>query len=388
MPEGLKFEQIYNRLPYPLDTPPFHIRYGPYAVSEGLQAGYRGQRGMGLVTAYAEGLEAGFEALHNQVFQQTTPEHPIQVAIFHLPDYLFGGLNTPRTLPSSTGPRILLSNRSYETSAAARADRARTEATHEVCHVFQIERRPPLDDPKRNLWEWITEAMAVFSEQFVHRGGAESFFYCQEWLDSPEVPLDLQRYPSSMFVRWYARRFGADCVGRIWEEAGLADTPLEMIEKVAGFPLDDLFTDYAWDAYFLCDSASYCFFPDIHFLWGFREIRERFVLPADTGKQFEGMIDHLAAGYFEIRANAGVSAVECSLECGTPNPILRAQIATVKHNLHRGASAELTPVCQGKWSARLSPATNDEIDHFVVVVSNGSRDRDKIPITLTVTAIP
>jgi hypothetical protein len=387
MPEGLSFDEIYHTLPNRLETAHFDIRYGPYEVVGSRQSGYRGFRGMSLVTAYADGLEAGFSSLQKNVFTQTTPIHPIQVAICHLQDYIGGRRNEPITIPAAKGPRILLSNRSCEISLSARLDRARCEATHEVCHVFQLQSRQPSNDVKRGSWAWINEATAVFSEQFVHKGGAESSFYCQEWLDSPEVPLDYQSYSSSMFVRWYAGRFGIDQVGKVWEHAHPKETPLDVIERLSARHINEIFTEYARDAYFLCDSNSKCFFPDIQALWGFREIRKKWFLPADSGESFKGQVNHLAAGYFEVRAHAGVSKVRCTLEFESSTPALRAQIAEVKSNLHKGVVAELERNHKGALTAQLGYSEDHDTDHYVVVISNGTRDLDKVAFSLTIADI-
>jgi hypothetical protein len=389
MPPGMQFKEIYSLLPFPLETEHFAIRYGPYVVGGRPEGGYRSHRGMGLVTAYADGLEASFEWLQRFVFRETQPRLKIPVAVCHIPDWIFGRANAPTTVSSETGPTILLSNRSFETSVSARADRARTEATHEVCHVFQFEKRPPVDDIKRREWARFNDAMAVACEQLVNRGGAEGCFYFQDWLDSPDKPLDLQSYSACMFVRWIARRFSNQTLGDIWEKAGKADTPLDTIERLTGNTIDDLFTEYTRDAYFLCDYASHCFFPDIHFLWGFREIRERFVLPSDNGKTFPGSLDHLASVYFEVRANEGVAAIECSLESVAPTPILRGEIAAVQRDLRRRRSAriELRPIATGRLRAEVRPVTDPEIDHFVIVVSNGSRNKDREEFRLTVNSI-
>jgi len=386
MPVGLNFEQIYGILPYPLDIAPFKIKYGPYAVTGGPRAGYRSQRSLDLVTAYAEGLKNAFEALKDRVFTNTNPPGLIQVAVCHIPDYLSGARNEPTTIPSRTGPRILLSNRSSEISTATRVDRARTEATHEVCHVFQFTKRPRQDDPVWDSWEWMNDAAAVYCEQLVHPGGAESCFYCQDWLDSPEVSLDKQTYPSSMFVRWYASKFTPKSIGQIWEDAKASEGPLDAIEAITARSINDLFTDYARDGFFLCDPASPCYYPDVHFLWGTREIRKRFVLPAENGNPFAGSLDHLAAEYFEVRVGSGVSSVECTFESIAEPTALRAWIAEVKYNLHRGATEELKPLGASVRKAAIT-LSGSELDYLVIVVTNGSRSQDKVSFKLTVTAV-
>ena len=360
MPVGLNFEQIYGILPYPLDIAHFKIKYGPYAVTGGPRAGYRSQRSLDLVTAYAEGLKNAFEALKDRVFTNTNPPGLIQVAVCHIPDYLSGARNEPTTIPSRAGPRILLSNRSTE--------------------------RPRQDDPVWDSWEWMNDAAAVYCEQLVHPGGAESCFYCQDWLDSPEVSLDKQTYPSGMFVRWYASKFTPKSIGQIWEDAKASEGPLDAIEAITARSINDLFTDYARDGFFLCDPASPCYYPDVHFLWGTREIRKRFVLPAENGNPFAGSLDHLAAEYFEVRVGSGVSSVECTFESIAEPTALRAWIAEVKYNLHRGATEELKPLGASVRKAAIT-LSGSELDYLVIVVTNGSRSQDKVSFKLTVTAV-
>jgi hypothetical protein len=385
MPAGLNFRQICSLLPNLLPVPPFQVRYGPYAVTGGRAAGFRGFRGMNLVTAYAEGLKYAFDTLGHEVFTDTKPVGPIQVAVFHIPDYLAGQWNEPTTIPSAVGLRILLPNRSWEISVAARVDRARAEATHEVCHVYQFTRRLPQDDPVYDLWAWINDAAAVWAEQFVNRGGGESCFYCQDWLDSPEVPLDRQSYPSCMFIRWFASQFTSASVGRLWETARPNEGPLDIIERLHG-PIADLFTNYARDGYFLCDPSSHCYYPDVHFLWGFREIRYRFLLPSCTNPPFDGVIDHLAAVYFEVRTNADVAKIHCVLVLPKPVQGVRAWISQVKPDLHRGANEEFKPVDGGHQEAILN-TDHDNTDHYVIIVTNGSRRSDKVDFSLIVGAL-
>ncbi len=381
---GLTFDELYHLLPHSLTLPrsPFRIKYGAYEVKGVRRSGYRGHRGIGLVTAYVDGFDSGLHDLKQHIFKNTAIPDQIPVGIFHLPDYIQGARNEPGTIPSRTGPKIMLSNRSHEISGAARVDRARTEATHEVCHVFQLAKRGP-DDPKRTHWGWINEAVAVYCEQFVHRSGAENCYYCQEWLDSPEVSLDALSYPSSMFIRWFAKKYDPASIGQIWETSGPGDTPLRMIEKVSKQSFDDLFTAYARDAYFLCDPESGCFFPDIYFLWGFREVRDKFRLPAESGNAFEGRLAHLASNYFEVRAGAEVQSIECTLDAA---PGLRAQIAAVRHDLWRGSVQEFQPTGPGRLAATMPIVAGDNTEYHLITVSNGLPNLDDAKFKLTVAA--
>jgi Family of unknown function (DUF6055) len=377
------FNEICALLPRLLKTEHFEIRYGPYDAGHSAQGGYRGYRELGLVEAYADGLETGFNMLQRDIFKETKPLCPIRVAIFHLPDYPSGQGNRPATLPTCGPSRIILSNRSCEITEEARVDRAKTEAVHEVCHVFQFDRRPPRFDLRGSSWDWITEATAAYCEQFVYPRGKEGCFYCQDWLDSPEVSLDVQGYSSSMFMRWLDRRSRTYSIGQIWENAEQADRPLDVVERLTGHSTEELFTDYARDAYFLRDPDSHCFLPEVHSLWGSREIRKDFILPKDSGQQFKGTINHLAAMYFAVRIDTTVSVMESLLECKLESEVLRAQIVVVKPDLHRGVSTEMMGSNPGILSGKINSYGTD-VDHFVVVVSNGSRHLDGVPFILTV----
>jgi hypothetical protein len=383
----MTIESLLRQLPRPpRETELFRIYHGSYSTDGERRTGYRGSRCSSLVDAYDEALHRAFAVLRKKVFLKTEPPIPVEVAVFHLPDVTFGLRNLPTTVRGRPASRILLSNRSHETSVQARLDRAATEAAHEVCHVFQQACEVSQRDLRWQDWAWLNEAAAVFCEHYVYPDGNESLFYCQDWLYFPELSLDRQTYASGMFVRWFADCFGVSSVGRIWEEAGVFDGPIERIEVIAGKPMEDLFTEYVLDGYFLGDPECHFNLSRVEKSWGTRETYGPIELPAESGKSFDGRIDHLAALYFEIHCASG--AVYCEIEQSEAAVPLRAQIAEVMINaetggLRRGTCVELKCNSLGVLTAQTSSSVGSA--RYVLVISNGTLDRNNASFKLTVT---
>lgn len=383
----LSLDQIQEFLKLEIPDPQnrFVIRYGPYAP-DGVARGFRGFRDTNLIAAYLEGLTRGFDGLQ-AIFPTVVPAFPIRVLVYHLPDYELSRSDSATTHATKRGMTILLSNRSHEVSKWSRFDRARSDAVHELCHVFQSTTpdRLPSDDLARSLWAWINESAAVFSANHVFPGGAEGVYFCQDWLDNPDVSLDhvSQQYSSGMFIRWYARKYGVAGVGAIWAESQIMEGPFDVIERKDNCKIGDLFREYARDGYFLRDPASGCYFPSLYSLWGTREVRETFVLPSDIGSEPSYYIDHLSAHYFRVNLSPGAGMIAVGLSHDGTAPELAAQIAIVRRDLRRGPSIEFRrDEISGNLVAAIPADTEGDADHLVVTVTNGSRSQDRLKFTL------
>lgn len=253
------------------------------------------------------------------------------------------GHTTPRV-----GTMIMLPASNGEPVWEAELAQALTAAVHELSHALNMQVLPllrfdrALDDARKQLlddWEWFDEGMAVAAEaafaaeqiRLRQRGDSNALPLCNDWLcfaldwaDRPDRALHDPNavYQAGFFVCYLERRMGGPQFvrdvwaesARVWEPVPPKDcTPLRALEKVCRLKgvdfcsatnLDVFASGYCFDSYFLNDSKSDAYEPEV-----FERFRERAVTrswrmaePAEwpDGTQEKYSLPGLACRYFRF----------------------------------------------------------------------------------------
>jgi hypothetical protein len=284
-------------------------------------------------------------------------------------------------------PYIVLTSRNNEPTTQAELHRATSEAVHEATHLFNYSQRPLWDKIPAKRWEWFDEGLAVLMEMLVAKDNPDHFRFLMDWIDSPEVSLDLDhaavKYQAGMFIHYvYVKeQLGLRFVNDVWLNSKPDEEPLRALERLmpngqkffsSDAEVQDIFAGYCIEPYYLWDHAS-----EVFLRYGERAVRESLRLPDRNDGEIDDALDHLSCHYYRFYLDDGVDTVEVTMnvdsQCAdTP---LKAQVAVVTKDRQRIMLQPLRPTVNGSngnncLSCVLRGLNAAEVDHIVLVVSN------------------
>ncbi len=367
----------------------FEVYYNLRNPKRNLGSGVAGVRSPALISCYIDGLERLHRAMISAPFSRNHGDdgRPVRVYVFETSD-----LNEYRGEPfTSTDeedlPFIALPCRSAQPTLHGEHQYASTCAVHEATHVFNHWLRPMQES---SSWRWFDEAVAVFMEAWVYAGNPDHLRFGMNWSDAPEAPLDHPRhhYSANIFAWYLAKSFGPEILSEAWMHGNKKFSALDAIAdcvktRQAILSSDDpkqrdvVFSDYCVDSYFLADSNSRGFLPELHARYGGRAITESFGIKKTTKKgPAEFAVDHLSCRYFLFDLSDDVEKVSVTVETQsvTGRTFLRAALCEVREDMSHG---RIWPMDPGEGRAGCVTFTtgavevnHEDLDHLVLVVSN------------------
>lgn len=395
-----KFAEIKKKLSLTLKSDHFVVRYGLRNPTQGRGLGASGVSDRGLLLTYIHALERLYQVMISPPWKRPelvrNSEEKIQVYVFAISE-LVPGDGSPFAGTTSEGlPFVCLPSGSVEPSAHAEMLRAAAEAVHEATHIFNSNQQEERG-LNSNQWDWFDEAIAVFMETHLIPGNHDHLRFLKNWIDIPETPLDdwAARYQAGMFV-YYLEKRDPGSANRVWMESLPKETPIETMIRLrpggqtfVSYDPDekDLFASgYCLDSYFLWDHNSLSLAPELFVRYGERSITESFVIRSGgQARSDRHRVDHLACRYFRFYLKGDVKKLVVRLSSAPDQKIapIKAELATVSLEKQRGDHVvTLRPEeIKGEKSetvlfADLTEFDTEELDHFVLVVSNcGTRAR-------------
>lgn len=366
----------------------FRVHYNYRNPKSRIGAGIGGVRSRALISCYIDALERLYSTITGPPFLRPSlpDERPIEVYVFESSDLTqFQG--QPFTfLDGDSRPFIGLPCRTDQPTVHAEHQYAATSAVHEATHVFNHVLRPMHES---ETWRWFDEATAVFMEPWVFAGNHDHLRFAMNWSDLPEVPLDHPRhcYAAGIFAAYLARSQRPDFMTKIWTHPTKKATALDAIadclrERGKIFSSDNpgdadvIFSQYCVDSYFLWDTSSLGFLPDLYARYGERAITESFrVEPSKSPGSGTYRIDHLACRYFLLDMRDDVREVFVNVRTPSPNgrSYLKPALVSVRADFSRGENWEFTHAVEPgllQFSAVTRDLVPSEVDHLVLVVSN------------------
>jgi len=282
-------------------------------------------------------------------------------------------------------PYIVLTSRNNEPTTQAELHRATSEAVHEATHLFNYSQRPLWDKIPAKRWEWFDEGLAVLMEMLVAKDNPDHFRFLMDWIDSPEVSLDLDhpavKYQAGMFIHYVKELLGSKFVNDVWVNSDPDEEPLRALQRLmpdgrkffsSDAGVQDVFAGYCIDPYCLWDHAS-----EVFLRFGERAVRESLRLPDRNDGEIKDSLDHLSCRYYRFYLNDGVDTLEVIMDVDShfEDTPLKAQIAVVTKDRRRSVPEPLRPRANGMdgdstLSCVLRGLNSAEIDHIVLVVSN------------------
>jgi hypothetical protein len=366
----------------------FVVHYNLRNPRRNLGSGAAGVRSPALISCYIDGLERLHRAMTSAPFNRRHGDEgrPVPVYVFETSD-----LNEYRGEPfTSTDeldrPFIALPCRSAQPTLHGEHQYASTCAVHEATHVFNHWVRPMQDSAS---WRWFDEAVAVFMESWVYAGNPDHLRFGMNWSDAPEAPLDHPRhhYSANIFAWYLAKYFGPEILSEVWKNPNRKFSALDAIaeclrEKEVLLSSDDpekkvLFATYCADSYFLADSNSRGFLPELHARYGGRAITESFRIGSGSPVEpAEFSVDRLSCRYFLFDPSDDVAKVTASVTTPAANgrTFLRACLCEVREDMTQGECWPLEPQegPEGEVTFGIRPVAinREDLDHLVLVVSN------------------
>ncbi len=374
----------------------FRASYRPRHSPGSSGNGIAGVRHVSLVLCYLQALERLRSRLAELDWQKPF-QAPVQVEI--LP------IAVPFFEPSSK--RIALPCRHEEPNLQVLRQRAAVEAAHEGMHAFTDAARNPLssDSSQRSAekqWRWMHEATAVMMENFLFPDNPESLRFALEWADQPHVSLMAPapspwRYPdpyhAGYFLRYVVHRSDSGIISRLWNESQPDEAPFKALQRLlpdlgvldAGAESSPLFSEYAFDSYFLGDCTLASFAPDVQIRYRERGLRSWCTLKAgETPPPFEDQVSNLACHYYRVDAREEVT-VTLAHQRGT----LALFAGAVTREMQRGRHSRTTAVASSTGAVqtlRLPPPDPGD-DYAVVCVANPMVESTESPYTLTLSCL-
>ncbi len=318
-------QTFFGKLKQRLELEHYVIHFEWRDSLEGPGVGIRGVRSLGLLQAFAEGLER----LHAHVSccGGAHASHKTHVYIYHLFDdpHTEMRVGEPFTHEDRSGiPYVGLPSRSHEPGIQDALKRARSEAVHEATHVFIRQQKLARTNLNKMLtmyrnqfrdwhtsWKWLDEATATYMEQVCYPGNDDYLRYCMNWIDMPHLSLNGTLYEGCMYVRYLDRRFRG--VGRpegqfaidLWTSGRLEETPFEAIERLTKLNghceragLLPAFGEFCADSCFLADPTSLGFAFEPFARFGTPPVKNNVV--AGAGALGGNCLPPLAAHYFRV----------------------------------------------------------------------------------------
>jgi hypothetical protein len=366
----------------------FKVHYNYRNPKSRIGAGTGGVRSRALVSCYIDALERLYATITSPPFSRPAlPDEKLtEVYVFESSDLTqFEG--QPFTdLDEDLRPYIGLPCRTDQPTVHAEHQYAATSAVHEATHVFNHALRPMHES---ETWRWFDEATAVFMEPWVFAGNHDHLRFAMNWSDLPEVPLDHPRhcYAAGIFAAYLAKSQKPDFLTKIWTHPVKKATALDAVadclrQRGKQFSSDNpvdvdvVFSHYCVDSYFLWDTSSLGFLPDLYARYGERAISESFrVEPGKSSKPGAYRLDHLACRYFLLDLRDDVQEIVIKVRIPSPDgrSYLKPSLVSVRADLSRGENWKFSHEFKSgflEFSALTGALVPSEVDHLVLVVSN------------------
>jgi hypothetical protein len=352
--------EVYSRLKERLTLDHFIIHFAWRDSGKDGGAGIRGVGGLTLVRAYAEGLERLHAHMRTYGRVSKAQQNFTHVYLYHLFDTspIWHEPFTHRD--KHNVPYIGLPCRNAEPGIADAFKRARSEATHEATHVFNLSARIALADQstirmifQEPQWRWLDEATAIYMEQVCFPGQDDYLRYCMDWVDQPHLPLDSSglQHTSCMYLKYIDQIFRkpeepeGKFVSDIWQTTDPDETPCKAIARLARdrghCPVSGAlpgFAEFAKDSLFLGDPNSHGFSMDVFTRFGPPAIHERLCI----GDNPQCELSHLSAKHFQIMADP-TKPLKLELKQSKPNKYVRAWASISHRSLRTKPELEFLP---------------------------------------------
>ena len=314
------------------------LRYAEQAAKN--CPGVHGVRDPGLVDTYERTLVWALDVLTGSRIGMQKPPLPVTVFIFEIGEWR--GEPYPVTFKHSTSLAMGLPCRFQSATPAQQRMSAGSAAVHEMCHVVCYSQpgmaNGGIADPR---WSFLGEGTAVWMEMLLATDrtspchSRQYLEFALDWCDRPDVPLDatLGEYQAFLFVHYLTRSFGGKAfIGKIWKSAKTGTDAWDVLRTLTKKVADEVFRDYAAEAYLLNEPSSRCYAPAIYKRFGPRALSGYIDLAKGQVAQIAGEVWGLASPYYRVAVPDGT---DVEIDCPGPEwgraMALAAGVATSTH---------------------------------------------------------
>lgn len=319
------------------------------------------------------------------------------------------GLTLVYPPPNNDEAILAVRNRYLDSNGPCSICRMQISAVHEFFHAVQYAYRPGVR--RRDTWHWWREATATFMEDAVFPGSMEYIPYLYQWFDQPHISLDTRgashEYGSALFCRFLTERYDRDIIRQVWEEAGQANSPFEVIDSIlladhkipfASSQTPDAMTRFVLTNYFLTSKNYFYNYGGIY--------REKFQHTfvehyCNTYPfQIESRLDHLAARYYIFKPAANNTKLEIKLQVylrtGEPCPLKGVVVSSLDGKIigkqelylksHENGVDGIRTYSDDIIIQAFGPRQVDEVLFVVINCSWGGNERNIVRYSLTAEA--